>query len=378
MPITTEQRPGQEASKPAPLRVMLIADSEVVGARVAAAIEQHDDIAIMVRVHDGVAAVSALRNQVVDAIVLDMGDARGNVKVTLSRLFKVDPQAKIVMVASLSFANVKTSMQGLMEGAAEFIATPAAHTKSTSEIAFARELATVLRAFGRSERTLEQRTATARVALAGGQLSPLAPPPKPITLRPAAKAVPRVIAVGSSTGGPQALFTFIATLPPEIGVPILITQHMPATFTALLAGHISKNNGRDCREGKDGEPVVADRIYLAPGDHHMMVVSTGGGAKIRLTDDPPINFCRPSVEPMFESIANIYKAEILAVMLTGMGSDGLQGSRRIVEAGGTVIAQDQETSVVWGMPRAVAEAGLCSAVLPLDDLGSYVAERLKG
>ncbi len=346
---------------------MLVGHSDVVGRRVHDVLDRIADIAITAQVPDGVGAVSALRLQSVDAIVLDIGDTANNVKVTLSRLFKVDPAAKVVMVSSLTFASVKTSMMGLLAGAAEYIPTPGAHTKTTDETEFADKLTSVIRALGRSERTVEARPDPAK-ARASGKTA------KPITLRPAPQIVPEILVIGSSTGGPQALFTFIASLPPQLKVPILITQHMPATFTELLAKHISKHSGRDCREGVDGEAIVANRLYLAPGDWHMVATGAKGSAKIRLHDGPPVNFCRPSVDPLFESISEIYQSRVMAVILTGMGNDGLEGSRKVVDAGGMVIAQDEETSVVWGMPRAVAEAGICSAILPLDGLAPFVGK----
>jgi len=360
----------------APLRVMLVGESQIVADRVRKALESVSDITIAVTTTDGVSAVSALRRENVDAIILDIGDVEGNVKVTLARLFRIDPAAKIVMVASLSFANVKNSMLGLLEGAAEFIPTPAAHTKSSSEIEFARNLTSVIRAMGRTERVIDATPGTTP-RLVELSSSRTAPKTATIVLHAASKVVPDVLVIGSSTGGPQALFTFFDTLPADVQLPILITQHMPATFTTLLAGHITKHSGRDCREGENGEPVVPNRVYLAPGDRHMSLHPAAAGATIRLTDDPPVNFCRPSVDPLFFSAAKIYGAKVIAVMLTGMGSDGLDGARAVVTAGGNLIAQNEETCVVWGMPRAVAEAGICAAVLPLPQLGPCVGRALR-
>jgi len=154
--------------------------------------------------------------------------------------------------------------------------------------------------------------------------------------------------------------------------PILITQHMPPTFTTILAEHISRVSGWHAAEGVDGEPVVSGRVYIAPGDYHMVVETKGTEKVIRLNKNPPENFCRPSVDPMLRSMAQAWGRRVLVVILTGMGSDGLRGGQAVVEAGGTVIAQDEATSVVWGMPGAVATAGICSAVLPLSDIPQHV------
>jgi two-component system chemotaxis response regulator CheB len=154
--------------------------------------------------------------------------------------------------------------------------------------------------------------------------------------------------------------------------PILITQHMPATFTTILAEHITRQCGIPCAEAKDGEPLVGGRIYLAPGDFHMILTTKGTGTVLSVNKDPPENFCRPAVDPMMRSIAKIYGKRALAIILTGMGQDGMRGCTELVAAGGLTIAQDEASSVVWGMPGAVATAGLCSAVMPLREIGPFI------
>jgi two-component system chemotaxis response regulator CheB len=196
-------------------------------------------------------------------------------------------------------------------------------------------------------------------------------------LRTPSTVTPAVIAIGSSTGGPQALFTVLSSLPPTVKQPILITQHMPPTFTTILAQHLARIGNRPAGEGVDGEPVVPGRIYLAPGDFHMKVEARGAGRVIRLLKDPPENFCRPAVDPMLRSLSDVYGAAVLCVILTGMGSDGAKGGAVVTGAGGTVVAQDEASSVVWGMPGAAAAAGICSAILPVADIATHVA-RLAG
>ena len=163
-----------------------------------------------------------------------------------------------------------------------------------------------------------------------------------------------------------------------LNVPVVLTQHMPATFTPILAEHISKIGGLPCAEAKHGETLSAGRIYLAPGDRHLMVDGGRAGLQARLTQDPPENFCRPSVDPMLRSATEACQGRVLVAMLTGMGQDGLAGTRRVVEAGGSAIAQDEATSVVWGMPGAVANAGLCAAVLPLPRIAQKLLDMLRG
>jgi two-component system chemotaxis response regulator CheB len=188
---------------------------------------------------------------------------------------------------------------------------------------------------------------------------------------------PRLLAVGSSTGGPQALFTLVQGLGRTLNVPVVLTQHMPATFTPILAEHIAKLGGLPCAEAKDGEPLCAGRIYLAPGNYHLLVNIARGTLTARLSSDPPENFCRPSVDPMLRSAAAACDGRVLVAMLTGMGQDGLAGTRRVIDAGGSAVAQDEATSVVWGMPGAVAQAGLCHAVLPLPRIAPKLLDLLR-
>ena len=196
----------------------------------------------------------------------------------------------------------------------------------------------------------------------------------PIALRAPSKATPAVLAVGSSTGGPQALLQFFRELNDDIDLPIFVTQHMPATFTGILAQHISNIAGCEAKEGEDGEIIKHGIIYIAPGDYHMVLERGSTGNIIRLNQEPPQNFCRPSVDPMLSSMVDLYGNKLLCIILTGMGQDGLKGAEVVVNAGGTVVAQDEDTSIVWGMPGAVAEAGLCSAVLPMGKIAGHVSE----
>jgi two-component system chemotaxis response regulator CheB len=193
-----------------------------------------------------------------------------------------------------------------------------------------------------------------------------------IILRHAPIEHPEVLAIGSSTGGPQALFNVVGSLSKDVRQPILITQHMPATFTTILAEHLTRVSNRPCAEAKDGDPVEQGRIYVAPGDFHMVVEGGAGKRVIRLLKTPPENFCRPAVDPMLRSLADSYGKRVLVAILTGMGYDGQKGAERITQVGGTVIAQDEASSVVWGMPGAVALAGLCTAVMPIGDIGPYL------
>src|SRR5437762_107371 len=212
-----------------------------------------------------------------------------------------------------------------------------------------------------------------------------APAPRPATAQPALMRrafglqMPRVLLIGSSTGGPQALMSLVTELGPVIDrYPVLITQHMPPTFTTILAEHLARSSRRPAHEAVDGEIVKFGQIYLAPGGRHMRVVRHGAEAAIALDDGPPVNFCKPAVDPLFNSAIDVWQGGVMSVILTGMGSDGMRGGKDIVTAGGSVIAQDEATSVVWGMPGAAANAGICAAVLPLNQIAPKLVRLFSG
>jgi two-component system chemotaxis response regulator CheB len=199
------------------------------------------------------------------------------------------------------------------------------------------------------------------------------------TARPSAleRGPVEVLAIGTSTGGPNALAEILPELPEDFRVPILIVQHMPPLFTAMLAERLHSKSALDVREAKHGDQIKPGQALIAPGDHHMVVRRAGGQDRIELTQDPPENSCRPSVDVLFRSVASTYGAGVLAVVLTGMGSDGLRGCERVHELGGAILAQDEASSVVWGMPGFVARAGLAERVLPLDEIATALVGRVR-
>lgn len=180
------------------------------------------------------------------------------------------------------------------------------------------------------------------------------------------------MAIGSSTGGPQALATLVGRLP-RLPVPVVVAQHMPAGFTTMLAEHLDRLGPNRCAEAADGEALAPGRIHVAPGDRHLLVEATAAGLRARLTTDPPENFCRPAVDPLLRSAARACGGKVLAVILTGMGHDGLEGCRAVAAAGGMVLAQDEASSVVWGMPGAVARAGLPALLASPEALAERIA-----
>ena len=203
--------------------------------------------------------------------------------------------------------------------------------------------------------------------------------PDAIRLRPFASTAPRLLVIGASTGGPQALNTVVAGIAAVIAqVPVLITQHMPSTFTTILAEHLARASGREAAEALDGEIVRPGRIYVAPGGRHMRLDRDDGQAVIALDEGPMVNFCKPAVDPLFTSAAALFGASVLALVLTGMGSDGRRGARRRRRRRRQRDRAGRGDSVVWGMPGAVAQAGHCSAVLPLDEIAPRLMQLFAG
>jgi len=390
-----------------PLRVMIVDDSAVVRGLESRMLSEDPEITVVASVGNGQLAVQALDRHDIEVVVLDIEMPVLDGLSALPKLLARNPGLKIIMASTLTLRNAEISLQALQAGAADYVPKPAASRDISGESEFKRDLVSKVRALGAARRReVRFRSGAAGAAPAAGAstgqsaararerdvsprtpvadrpqrtLTPLAPRPAPtVVLRKAPKVQETVdiIAIGSSTGGPQALFTVLGALKANGGArqPILITQHMPATFTTILAGHISRSAGMEAHEAIDGEVIEGGKIYVAPGDFHMIVDSRGAQRVIRLNQDPPENFCRPAVDPMFRSVARVYGRRVLGVVLTGMGSDGTKGGAMIVEAGGTIVAQDEATSVVWGMPGSIAQAGLCTAVLPVGDIGSYISK----
>lgn len=365
---------------------MVADDSAIVRGLIIRMLEGEPSIAIAASVGNGAAAVAQFgRDRSIDVIVLDIEMPVMDGLQALTRLLAIDPCVQVVMASTLTQRNAEVSLKALQAGAADYVPKPSTQRLSGAQD-FARELVTKVKALGARRRRMDRETGRGRkapVAVPAPQRrdeKAAAPVRAAIALRQAGSVRPDVIAIGCSTGGPQALQTLFAGLRAgRLAQPILITQHMPAMFTTILAEHLQKQSGRACVEATDGTPLVPGQIVLARGDWHMRVESRGAqGAVVRCDQEPPENFCRPAVDPMLRSVAQVYGGRALAVILTGMGSDGLDGGRALVAAGGTLFAQDEASSVVWGMPGAVATAGLCAAVLPLNELAPAILKRVAG
>lgn len=370
-----ETRPETPARRDeAPIRVLIVDDSAVVRGLLARLIGEQPDLEVAATAANGQMALGAVGESRIDVVVLDIEMPVMDGLTALPKLLAADPHLRIIIASTLSTPGAAVTIRALAAGAADYVAKPSASQEITqagsASSDFRRDLVTKIRSLGEAGR--RRRTPPAAPAPAAPALSGILRPATVLALRPLRPVRPDVIVIGSSTGGPQALVTLIGGLGRDLAQPILIVQHMPPTFTAILAEHLARVCQRPCAEGRDGEPVEAGRIYVAPGDRHMTVAGDGRRRLIRINDEAPENFCRPAVDVLFRGAARTYGAATLAVVLTGIGADGTRGGRQVVEAQGTVLAQDEASSVVWGMPGSAARAGICSAVLPLPALARQI------
>jgi two-component system chemotaxis response regulator CheB len=345
---------------------MICDDSVVIRAAIARMLEGEASVRVVARVANGRLALEEVKRQQIDVAVLDIEMPVMDGMEALPLLLRADPGLRVVMASTLTTRGADVALQALRLGAADYIPKPS--TAAIADDSFRRELIAKVTGLARMRR---------RAAAPPGAQAAVGAAPQIAQSRPASKIKPRLLAIGSSTGGPQALFTFVQGLGRGLPVPVVLTQHMPPSFTRMLAEHLSKLGATPCAEAQDGQTIEAGQIYLAPGDRHLLIQAEGARLVARLSDSPPENYCRPSVDPMLRSAVAACGGAILMVMLTGMGHDGLAGTREVIAAGGAALAQDEATSVVWGMPGAIANAGLCHKVLPLPRLAAATLELLK-
>lgn len=366
------------------VRVMVVDDALVIRGMISRMLDQEDDLSVIATAGDGERALSALRRNPVDVVVLDIEMPNMDGLEALPKILEQAPGTQIVMASTLTLRNAEISLKAMQLGAADYVTKPGSSGELRSAEAFKHELVGKVRALGKvARRRMGVDRAPAAAPRKAFRADPAAKTAAPssggmihgrsrdFTLRPLKPFRPDAIAIGSSTGGPQALFKVLKDLG-EVQQPIFITQHMPPTFTTILAEHIGRTIGRPCIEASDGVPVEGGKVYLAAGDRHMIVKQAGVSRKLTLSDGPPENFCRPAVDPMLRALSDLYGSKLLVVILTGMGADGAAGAKICVEKGAQVLAQDEATSVVWGMPGAAAAAGVCGAVLPLEKIGAEI------
>ncbi len=384
--LPLEQSKHNIASKPGPYRVMLVDDSSVIRGLMSRWLSADSAIEVVASAANGQVAVNSIERTDPEIVVLDIEMPVMDGLTALPLILEANPNIQVLMSSTLTSKNAKVSLQAMSLGAADYVPKPTTNKEVITSQSFQTEIVEKIKMLAEAKR--KQLGLDLYEEVSKAEVKPKPVPEQDVSKKPsllklpqtakASSVIPRIIAIGSSTGGPQALLKFINSLKDTLTVPVVITQHMPATFTKILAGHLNKATGLECAEGADGTVLEAGKVYIAPGDFHMTVEKEDEKYVIRLNDDPPENFCRPAVDPLFRSVAAAYGPASLGVILTGMGQDGLEGSKVLVNEGGTIIAQDEKSSVVWGMPGAVSTAGICNAVLPLDELGSKVQRLFKG
>jgi two-component system, chemotaxis family, protein-glutamate methylesterase/glutaminase len=369
------------------IRVMLVDDAVVVRGLFARWVESEPELEVVATLRTGREAVNQLERVDPDVVVLDVDMPELDGIAALPLLLEKKRDLVVIMASTLTRRNAEISLRALSLGAADYIPKPGSNREVSASTAFRRDLIEKIRQLGLRAKRLRTASESARpqpeAKHAPSIVPPLpaeeVPPPPRVTLRPMPLTLPRVLVIGSSTGGPQALNALIAHIDGVLErAPVLITQHMPPTFTAVLAEHLARISRRPVREAVDGEEISPGVVYLAPGGKHMKVARRDNIAVIAIEDGPLVNFCKPAVDPLFASAAEVWGSKVLALVLTGMGSDGLAGAKSIVAAGGHVMAQDEASSVVWGMPGQVTNAGLCSAVLPLSEIAGKVTRLFTG
>lgn len=338
---------------PAPKRVQLLAHSAALRTALRRALAATPySLAAEAGASEPAPAPAQMR---ADVLVLELDGARG--LMLLERIARAEPGVPVIAVLAEGADGQVRRAEALERGAAAVVSRPAAD----EPLALKGVADQVVGAISRFE-------AARRIG------RPFQPPrPRP------GRCAPQVLVVASSTGGPQALMKLFAQLPPHaVGVPVLVVQHMPAAFTPILAEHLSRATPWRAAEARADEPLVPGEIRIAPGGHHLLVAGSAAARRLKLTETAPVNFCRPSADVLFVSAAETFGRGVLAVILTGMGSDGCEGAKIISAAGGTVIAQDRATSVVWGMPGAAYQAGVVDRLAPLEGIAPLVKSALAG
>lgn len=352
---------GLAAAAAGKLRVMLCDDSSTVRSALARVLEADPGIAVVARVGDGAQALAALDSATsgerAQVVLLDLEMPVMDGMTALPLILRREPRPIVIVASALTQRGASATMEALRAGASDYIPKPGATGGGLNDPNFRADLLAKVKGWAKLRQPAPRAT-------------PL-PPPRALARR---GEPPKVICIGSSTGGPQALAALVRRLPRQMSLPMLIVQHMPAGFTAMLAKHLDALGGPPVQEARPGDVMEAGRIYLAPGDHHLLAKSEGQRVVLHLSDAPPENFCRPAVDPTLRSLIAIHGRGVQAVILTGMGQDGLLGCRALAQAGGTVWAQNEASSVVWGMPGAIARAGLAHEQGTPESLGDALAE----
>ena len=361
------------------IRVLVVDDSVVVRRLVSDTLAADPQIEVVGVAANGQIALTKVEQLAPDLVTMDIEMPVMDGIEAVRAVRKAGHLMPIIMFSTLTERGAVATLDALAAGATDYVAKPANVGSVQQSLAqVAGELIPRIKAFV---------PRPAGSALGSGPTArPSTAPPargaaaKPVALRsrtePAAR--PRVVVLGSSTGGPEALSKVVSGLSAPLPVPVVVVQHMPPVFTRQLAARLDRMGPSTVVEVVGGEELRPGTVYIAPGGRHLELTASAHGARTRLTDGPPVNFCRPAVDVLFRSAVEVYRGAVLGVVLTGMGSDGRSGSEAIVSAGGSVLVQDEPTSVVWGMPGSVATAGLAHQIAPIEEVAGTIARSLVG
>lgn len=351
-----------------PIKVMVVDDSVVVRKIVTDVLSEDPGIQVVGTAVNGKVAVAKLDQLKPDLVTMDIEMPEMNGIEAVRAIRARHARVPIIMFSTLTERGATATLDALSAGANDYVTKPANVGSVGQSMESVREqLIPRIKA-------LTGRPATSTVAAA----APVAPPPRPPAPRQVPRKKPAVLVIGSSTGGPEALAKVLPQLPASFPLPVLLVQHMPPVFTRQFAQRLDRLCPLRVVEAVDGVPLAPGTVHLAPGDQHLTVRGQRGNPVTQVSQGPPENFCRPAVDPLFRSAVAAYDGAVLAVVLTGMGSDGRNGAGLVREAGGSVIVQDQRTSVVWGMPGAVAQAGYADEIVPLDRVPEAIGRHLAG
>jgi two-component system chemotaxis response regulator CheB len=365
MVVVTQRalQPGQR------IRVLVVDDSAVIRRLVAHALEADPGIEVVGSASNGAIALERIPQLNPDVVTLDIEMPEMDGLETLRRIRGQYPRLRIIMFSTLTERCASATLEALTLGADDYV------TKVSNEGSFERSLARL-----REDLIPKIRQFFCRPQMPAPQASLAAAATPARQAAPVTghwKASSRVVVIGASTGGPAALGAILPALPAGFPLPVLVVQHMPPLFTRFLAERLQATCRLPVEEACQAAPVEPGKILIAPGDYHLRVVSSGGAVRTQLDQSPPQNFCRPAVDALFTSVGEVYGGAAIAVILTGMGQDGLRGTQILKAQGATVLAQDEASSVVWGMPGAVANAGLADRIVPLDGVAQEIV-RLAG
>jgi two-component system chemotaxis response regulator CheB len=346
------------------IRVLVVDDSALVRRLIVTALAGADGIEVVGTARDGYDAIDKVDELRPDVVTLDIEMPRLDGLGALSVIHERHPRLPVIMFSTLTERGAAATLDALSRGASDYVTKPS-NTGSINEglVSVRDQLAPRIRALAGMRRMVT----TPRPARAARPTASAPPVSKP------AAGLPQVLLIGCSTGGPDALAQVLPALPADLGVPVLVVQHMPPVFTAMLAQRLDKLSALTVREAADGDEPRAGEVLIAPGDWHLRLRSARGSVRAVLDQGPQENFCRPAVDPLFRSAAEAYGGRAVAAILTGMGQDGLEGVRLLAKEGARILVQDEATSVVWGMPGAVAQAGLADQVLPLPQIADALA-----